>query len=177
MNFYLEIVIGALLVGGLVAFIRFMRSKNATKAAKVHPEAVKTTVTPDGKTIDQFVEVEARVYDNDKRMIYNTTIKGPEVRKIREKYGNLGRTWLRDGKWIYALNKTVSGEYRPIQVPLTLQDPPSELHRALQQQETGIVFNVDEGEGLFKKWGPIIWIGIIGIVVIFILIANRAGGK
>lgn len=173
MNFYLQVAIGALVLGGLVAFIFFTKSR---KPPKTHPVAVEVTKTSEGTTIDQFVEVEARVYDNDKRTIYNDKIKAADVRQIRQKYGNLGRTWLRDGKWIYALNKLTSGEYRPVQVPTTLQDPPSELHRALQQQETSIVFNVDESEGILKKYGAIIWIAIIGAVCIFILIAQKMTG-
>ena len=175
MNFYLELGLGVMLILALRSVWRFM-GRNSLRQAKVEKEIKIAASKPEAKDgIDQFVEVDARIYDNTTRTIYNKTIDADTVREIRSKYGNLGRKWLRDGKWLYALNKTDAG-YKPVSVPMTLDDPPSELHRALQQHETGIVFNVEQAESLFGKYGPYIWIGIIGIVAIFMLIADRRGG-
>jgi hypothetical protein len=150
-------------------------NKGANRAEKEIKIAAKKHSDKKREGLDQFVEVDARIYDNTTRTIYNQTIDADIVRDIRAKYGNLGRTWLRDGKWVYALNKTDAG-YKPVVVPMTLKDPPSELHRALQQHETGIVFNVEQPDSLFGKYGPYIWIGIIGVVAIFMLLADMRGG-
>jgi len=177
MNFYLVIGIGAVGILALWSAYRFTRlGKRPLPFAKENKLAKAEAKDEKTEGIDQFVEVEARVYDNTNRTIYNATIPASVVRQIRATHANLGRKWLRDGKWMYALNKTDTGAYKPVQVPMTLNDPPSELHRALQQQETGIVFNVEMSESVFGKYGPFIWIGIIGAVAIFLLMANRGGG-
>ncbi len=176
MDFYIEIVIGALVIIGIIAVIKARRS-NGIKTSKVKRNEIPTAINNDKQTpetsIDQFVEVEARVYDNGTRQIYNSMIPAAVVRQIRKDFGNLGRKWLRDGRWVYALNKTDSGTYRPVQVPKTLGDPPSELHRALQQQETAIVFNVEEPQSVIQKYGIYIWVGVITAVAIFVLIGNQ----
>jgi hypothetical protein len=170
------ILIGILLIGGIILYRRFF-SSGKTNPKRIKQTAGKKLLTQSTTvTIDKFVEVEARVYDNESRTIYNSLIGADIVRQIRKEYGNLGRKWLRDGKWVYALNKLVNGSYRPVQVPLTLQDPPSELHRALQQHEIDIIFNVEESKGLLQKWGSIIFICGLALVAVFILIAQNIQG-
>ncbi len=164
--FYSIIIIGVLLIGAFILF----RKYNMTRKKQTR-KVISTT-----KVLDQFVEVEARVYDNDTRMIYNAVIPGDIVREIRHECGNLGRKWLREGKWIYALNKRIDGRYKPVEVPVTLDDPPSELHRALQQYEVPIVYNFEESKGLLQKWGHIIMFCGVAAVALFILIAQNIQG-
>jgi hypothetical protein len=175
-NYWIIIIIGIITIAGFLTISRFIKSTRYKKpTSKKITNEEKTTLHQTG--IQQFVAVEARVYDNETRTIFNATIPGDTVKHIREKYGNLGRKWLRDGQWLYALNRLEGGIYKPVDVPMTLNDPPSELYRALQQDETAITYDMKETQGILQKYGHIIWIGAIAAVIIFILMANVLNGK
>lgn len=142
---------------------------------KIKTQAVEKTETGGEieESVQTYEDVEARVYDNTTRTIYNTTIPGKVVARIREQDGNLGRKWLKDGKEAYALNKVGSNEYKVVRVPITMDQPPSKLHRALQQQEIEICYNVQPVEGMFQKLLPIlIWSGAI-IFIMFLMVSNK----
>jgi hypothetical protein len=103
-------------------------------------------------------------------------IPGKIVREIRQKHGNLGRKWFRENKWLYALNKKESGEYVPVSVPQTMDDPPSELHRALMQQEIDIVFDVQSAKSFMQKWGHVLlFVGAIVFVIFLVIMQTMQG--
>lgn len=160
------VLIGLVLAIGVTIFYLWSRHKKRKPAKSSKPE---TEVEETG--IDQFVAVEARVYDNETRTAYNATIPGKTVREIRQKCNNLGRKWLKDGKWLYALNKKESGQYVPVSVPQTMENPPSELHRALMQQEIDIVYNVDQEKSFAQKWGHVLLFtgACVAVLALFIL--------
>lgn len=97
-----------------------------------------------------------RVYNNETRRVTNEEILIDEVKKIRDKCGNLGRKVLRDGKWVYALIKKTDGNYEPVTVPKTMEHPPSSLHRALLQDAVGIYYDVSKEKGFFQEHGKIL---------------------
>lgn len=160
------VLVGLILGIIVTAYYLWDRHKKRKLVKITHPE------TEGGETgIDRFVAVEARVYDNETRTVYNATIPAKIVREIRLKYSNLGRKWFREGKWLYALNKKENGEYAPVTVPQTMDDPPSELHRALMQQEIDIVYNVESGKSFMQKWGHVLLFtgACVAVMALFIL--------
>lgn len=110
----------------------------------------------DEKTGDKSPTTLCRVYNNETRRVSNENLTEDDVKKIRDKHTTLGRKWLRDGKWVYALNKLVGGEYVPVSIPQTMEDPPSSLHRALLQDAVGIFYDVSPEKGFFQEHGKIL---------------------
>ena len=116
----------------------------------------------DNRTVEEKEEevnlppVECRIYDTDLRLACNTQISGAEAMKIREKSGNLGRKWLKDGKWVFALTKDKSGEYKPVDIPFTMEDPPSSLHRALMQQAVDEYYDMTPDKNFLQQHGKIL---------------------
>lgn len=172
MGIQIAIIVGMLFLAALAMF-RFGQSFRARRTAVQKVERP-VDIEP-AQTIEQFVAVDARVYDAATRTVYNTVVRGADVAEIRRNYGGLGRQWLMDGQWRFAFVKLENGTYRPVRVPMTLDNPPSKLYRALQQHEIALVFGLEQTEGVFQKWGPIIWIGAIGAIALFILIGAQLG--
>jgi len=119
---------------------------------------------------DGIIPVQARVYDDFTRNIYNTTIPVADVRKIRQQYDNLGRKWLFQNKWVYALNKNADGSYIPVPITETMDNPPSKLHRALYQPEVDIVFNVQPERNLLQKYGAILLFAGVCLFIMFMMV-------
>ena len=109
-----------------------------------------------GKVAKEESSVLCRVYDNNTRTAFNDEIPMKTVEIIRAKHDNMGRKWLRDGKWLYALNKDIAGEYSPVRIPQTMEDPPSSIHRALLQDAVSIFYDVSVEKGFFQQHGKIL---------------------
>lgn len=113
-----------------------------------------------------------RIYENDTRLAYNAEISEEEAKKIRVTHTNLGRKWLKDGKWVYALNKSAEGIYSPVKIPETMEDPPSSLHRALLQAAVDIFYDVSPEKGFFQEHGKILlFVGAV-IFLLWTVIMN-----
>ena len=107
--------------------------------------------------------IEVRLYDSITRSVYDTTLLGEVVRDIKGLYKSPGRMWNKNGKWLYAINKysianAEEPKYRPVEVLMsaTRSNPPSKVHRALMQQEVGIVYDVREEKSIMQKLVPIL---------------------
>ncbi len=154
-------------ISGRVAFVGGKVKGTITNLAKPGKD---TGEGEEGKTREGSVE--ARIYDNKKRRAYNEILSGVEIETVKETYGNLGRLWLKDGKWIYALNKKIYGTYHPVIVPSTMNNPPSTVHEALTQPEIDICFNMEQEQSFMQKYWHIVLLGSAVLFMMFVLIAN-----
>ena len=180
-NTLVVIAVSALAAVAIIGFYYF-RTRTGKSLKEKAPE---TTSTPKPalasevsaedmeKIIEQFASVEAVVFDNENRTWYKTELPGRDVINIRRDHSTLGRKWMMDGKWVYAFNRGEGGTYRPVEVPETMKDPPSKLHRALAQQEIDIVFNVDPERGFFQKWGHILLFVGACIFILFLVVMQQ----
>jgi len=130
----------------------YIISKRKEKVARANDKRTKEEKEKE----DKLPSVECRIYDTDLRLAYNTQISGTEATKIREKQSNLGRKWLKDGKWVFALTKDKSGEYKPVAIPFTMEDPPSSLHRALMQQAVDEYYDMTPDKNFLQQHGKIL---------------------
>jgi hypothetical protein len=122
--------------------------------------------------------VEARIYDNILGTIYNNTISGATVDKILSSGdGTLGRKWLYNGKWMFALNRKYnkdSGDisFEPIIVPATMDNPPSRLRRALSHPYVAITWNTRKPDSFLHKYGVYLLFAAFVAFLMFMLIAQ-----
>jgi hypothetical protein len=179
-NWILFIAFG-LVVAGIYGLYRVVGS-GKVKAHKTaaHTPEVDTQIrrdVADGKLTEQeaadiskFVAVDARIYDNTNMTTYHQTLPGKIVREIREEFGSLGRKITEDGQAIYAIVRTGAATWRPLNIPMTLDEPPSKLYRALQQQEVGIVFDVTVEESFWGKWWyALLLAGVIAFIMFVVI--------
>jgi len=134
------------------------------------------TQAKDGKVKEGGEEAKpstlCRVYNNKTRRVSNEELPFETVEEIREKFGNLGRKWLRDGKWVYALNKLVEGGYTIVGIPQTMEHPPSSLHRALMQHAVDEYYDMTPDKNFFQEHGKILlFVGAI-IFLLWCVIMN-----
>jgi hypothetical protein len=110
--------------------------------------------------------IRARVYDNILRSAYMDTIPASTVATIKEYNGSLGRRWMREGEWVYALNKTTEGNYVPVYPSFDMDFQPTKVHRALMQQEVAICYDMKMPQNFMEKYGKIlVWSGIIVFIM------------
>jgi hypothetical protein len=119
---------------------------------------------------DGILPVQARIYDDANRTIYCATIEAEDVRKIRNKHKNLGRKWLYQNRWLYALNKNTDGTYVPVNIADSMDNPPSKLYRAIYQPEVDIVFNVQPERNLLQKYGAILLFAGVCLFIMFMMV-------
>lgn len=155
---------------GAVALVVFLYFTSWRKK----PESTKQSISaPDSKEGDTETPlVDVRTYDVNTRTIYNETIPGATVDKIRKEHGNLGRKWLYEGCWRYALKKDLKGEYSPVIVPISMDNPPSRLHRALNHPQVAIVYNVEHAKNFLQKYGHIFLFAGVCAFLMFMLVAQ-----
>jgi len=161
--YYVIFVAGAI---ALVCFLYFFSWRKKTVAIEAEePEKGENTIsaTP---------PVEARTYDVSTRTAYNEPIPGKTVGKIREEHGNLGRKWLYEGRWLYALKKDAEGNYSPVIVSISMDNPPSRLRRALTHPQVGIVYNVEPAKNLLQKYGHMLLFAAVCAFLMFMLVAQ-----
>lgn len=175
-NFLMTYIIPIAGAGVLFGVYYFLFKKKPMplkqEITEVSTQAKEGEEEKDKKEEEVFEAVEARIYDNYTRSIYNSIIQGGTVKEIRKLFGNLGRKWFKDGQWLYALNKSEEGLYSPVVVPATMKEPPSKLHRALVQHAIGIMYDVKEERGLLQKYMPIlIWTGVM--IFIMFMVATQ----
>lgn len=178
--FYIVIVAGVIVVSTGYLLYTLLKKHRIAPAKRPQPSkaqaAAVTTPQAPQNPIDRFVEVEARVYDNETRTVYNATIAADIVRQIRKEYRNLGRTWIRDGKKVYALNKRENGTYAPVIPTETMEQPPSMAHEAITQPEVDVVFDVSQERNFLQKYGHILLFTGAVIFIMFLLTANVMSG-
>lgn len=116
---------------------------------------------------------EARIYNSITRTVYNATISGGEVAAIVTKYSTLGRKWNRDGKQLYALDYNADRTYSPRIMPITPNNPPSKLHRALNHPGIALWFNVQRGKNFVEKWGWAIAFAVGAFFCIWVAIQGK----
>jgi hypothetical protein len=128
-----------------------------------YTEAQKTII--EGK----FVPVIARIYDNNLRVARMGTLDAKAVQQIRKDFHNLGRKWLWNNDWVYAVCLMANGDYCPVSRYMTeyLGNPPEKLHRALQQEETEVYFAARDDRTTLQKYGVYILFAIVALVVLF----------
>ena len=126
----------------------------------------------------KLVPVPARIYDNSARTVASGMLTANEVRQVRKDYGNLGRRWFRDGRWLYAVVRLVDGKCVPLQqyMTLSLKNPPERLHRALQQEETEAFYKPRDSRSILAKYGAYLLFAGIVVVILFLWGANMMKG-
>jgi hypothetical protein len=135
----------------------------------------KSTLKPPDKKTATLPE-ECRIYDNITGTKYNITLTGESIDRIRAENGTLGRKWLKDGKWLFALNKKLNDsgeiEFTPVILPITLDNPPSRLRRALSHPYVPFTWNMKQPTNILAKFGGVIIFGIIAIGAVFLVAAK-----
>lgn len=166
------------LLAGFIVYWYGWRMIKKQKAEKVEAEKISLeTAFVKSETVSVMAEqpIEARIYDAAKRAIYNDTLPGNVVARIRADYRTIGRQWNKDGKWLYAFNLIPDGNYIPVELSLdaTRENPPTRVHRALNQKEkVGIFFNVKLQKSFMQQYGKYMpyFLGIA--FIIFMMVAN-----
>jgi len=175
------IAVSAFAAAAIIGFYYF-RTRMGKSPKDKAPEIVATpkpavasevSVEDMEKIIEQFASVEAVVFDNENRTWYKTELPGRDVINIRRDHSTLGRKWMMDGKWVYAFNRSEGGIYRPVEVPETMKNPPSKLHRALAQHEIDIVFNVEMERGFLQKWGHVLLFVFACVFILFLVVMQQ----
>lgn len=161
--FYVIFIVGAIALVGFLYFYSWRKKPVVIEAGEPKKSEEADPALP---------SVEARTYDVSSRTVYNETISGETVGKIREEHGNLGRKWLYEGRWLYALKKDAEGKYSPVIVPVSMDNPPSRLHRALTHPQVGIVYNVETPKNLLQKYGHILLFTGVCAFLMFMLVAQ-----
>ena len=161
-TYYVVFIVGAIALICLLYFFSW-RKKPAAIEAKREEKAEETkSTTP---------SFEVRTYDVSTRRAYNETISGDTVDETRKTHGNLGRKWLYEGRWLYALKKDAEGDYSPVIIPVSMDNPPSRLHRALTHPQVNIVYNVEPAKNIFQKYGHIFLFAGVCVFLMFMLVA------
>ncbi len=93
------------------------------------------------------------VLDSDTRQESFVDFSGDKLLPIKEKFKTLGRKWFVDGKSVYAFEKNIDGEYKPIFVPQTIENPPTRLFRALIHPELAFIVVTQLGKPFLQKYG------------------------
>lgn len=154
----------------LVCYLYFFSWRKKSAATGPEDKDTGEVTPPAAATVTPSVE--ARTYDVSTRTVYSETIPGVTVDKIRTEHGNLGRKWLYEGRWLYALKKDTEGNYSPVIVPISMENPPSRLHRALTHPQVGIVYNVEPAKNLLQKYGHILLFAVVCAFLMFMLVAQ-----
>lgn len=173
-TFYVVGLIFAIIVLAAMILIEIRKKRNkrppipkedgvlASPATETKEEDKTNTIT--------YPDAEVRFYDSITRTIYNGILPGATVAVIRMTYQNLGRKWLRYGKWLYAINKYIGEDgnvlYRPVLIEETMDNSPSKLHRALRQDAVGIAYDVRDEKGFMEKYGKVL---VFVVIVLFFM--------
>jgi hypothetical protein len=159
----------ALVVGGGLYYWFSWRKRVPSSASKPDINKAKETELKTNTEPE-----EARVYDNITGRVSNETLPGGVIDQMMNKYGNIGRKWLRDGKWLLAVNKRKAADgivsYIPVIVPATLENPPSRLRRAISHPYIEITHNVRQPKSLMQKYGSILIFAGVGVLLAFMAV-------
>jgi hypothetical protein len=126
----------------------------------------------------------ARIHDNlDGQRSYNTDLPGETVKKIKEQFHNLGGQWNYKGKKVYEFCRTGDNDqfgyaaniYVPYELYLSIDrsNPPSTLHRYVNQPEISITRNVQKKQSIFEKYQALIWWSLGMAFIIFMIVSSR----
>lgn len=140
--------------------------------ARRKPKGKQADETKSGEEKPPDEPVRVRVYDCDSRMVKNMDIPAEAAKKIKEKFGSLGRQWSRYGVKLYAL-MLKDGVYSPVPAGASLGDTkgkvisPRVIGRALSIGYSIALFYrtqmPQDKSGNIKQilW----WSGILGIII------------
>jgi hypothetical protein len=164
---YITIAVTSL---GFFAFWWFKKRKEKPTDEKHSIPKAGLAETKDLKSTT--LSVRARIYDNISGTKYNCNVSGEIVDKIINDHETLGREWNFYGEKVYALNRRMDGTFFPVFITPTLSNPPSQLRRMLTHPYTAFTWNMKKPKGIFAKYGPIIWLSVLAIIVVFLLVAK-----
>ena len=168
--------------------ISFFKGKPRTKTPQMAKTEAKT-VAESAKSVDtcgidideECPDVKARIYDKTTRRIYNETVHGDIVKKIKQSEPDhtLGRIWNYYGEEVYAFTKQIiqgTELYSVVRPPVTIESSAERLHRALNVPWVSLVFPVPKSRDLLEKLKPIIILAGCAVFAMFLLIANKMQG-
>lgn len=174
-NQIIQFIVIAIIAGtaaylvGYFALRKFLPKRLAkTESSKAEEE--KITYEP----------VDARIYDNDRRRIYNKVLDSKLVQAIIENKDRglgLGRQWNYNGKMVYALvkyqDKDHISQYRPIEVYMTdvADCPPFDIYDAINQPEVALTDDVSVEGNFVQKYGHLL-LFCFGIAFIIFMIVS-----
>lgn len=172
LNVILYIVVPSIMAACIVYWYGWRSMKK-----KIIPVIPKEAHKLEEKTVISELPVEARIFDNKKRKVYNDLLPGDVVAEVKETYSDLGRQWNKDGLLLYELCLKASGEYVPLETYLTIarDNPPTRVHRALNQKEKmSIAFNTKTSKSLMEKYGKYLpWLLAIAFVIFLIVASGK----
>ena len=115
------------------------------------------------------------VVDENTRSFDVEEITVTELEKVKNANPDgIGRQWNYEKYELYYLFRNKKGDLSPVNVPQTLDTPPSLLYEALSQEDTEIIFDVRKEEGAFAKYGP--YLIVAGIAAFVIIATMQQGG-
>jgi len=172
---YLYMGLAFIIIGGIIYFFRnkidsiFNFKKKSNKPDIVKKQEVKP---------ETILPALARIYDNTTtpRKVYNALISKETQEAIIKRLPSLklGRQWDYENKPVYALYKSESDYYEPLEkyFDMTRTNPPSKLHNHINQPEIAITHDVQRDKGFMDKYQHIlIWFGVIAFII-FMVVAS-----
>ena len=158
---------------GMLALIYFLAIRpgrtSSSQGKQEEEEKEKTTEDP----------VEVLLYDSSKPMAKDgwesIILSSQVVAGIKTEYGNLGRLWDEDGKKLPHINKyfiegSDTPHYRPVEKLMaeTRDNPPEDVHGALDQEAVAVWYSVKTPDSFMQKWGSLLLYAAVAIFILFI---------
>ena len=161
---------------GLIAIIGYYLYDRRRKRKVKADEKENGGITSEDKKEDKKYEpIDARIFDNNNRRVYNQELSGAVVKSIIDQYHALGRQWNREGKYVYGFIKEKE-DFKPITIPQAdITNPPEKLHFDMQQPEIPIIMDMREEKNFFDKYGMVLVWGAIMAFILFLMMSSRNG--
>jgi nitrogen fixation-related uncharacterized protein len=171
-------------VAGAIVIIAtaFFWGRRKGKNPQADPAA---PIAPAGAVVAIHAPIDVRLYDSTIRRTTMAVLDGTVADEILKQWRSLGRKWLFEGKWVFAINRYAEAEtdakgvrvpdgrymikHRPVEAMMrpTREHPPSDVHSAISNPEIDLYFDVTEKSNTLQKLMPVLVFAGAGIFVLF----------